>query len=292
MTTVTFAATQMACSDDSAANVDLAEQQVRDAAARGAQVILLQELFETPYFCKDLDSEFFELAHEGSQNPLLTRFQALAKQLEVVLPISFFERAGNTFFNSIGIIDADGALLGIYRKAHIPESPGYQEKFYFSPGDTGFRTWKTRYATIGVAICWDQWFPEAARALALLGAEVLLYPTAIGSEPGYPEIDSCGHWQRAMQGHSAANCMPVVASNRIGLEKGSSCDVTFYGSSFITDGTGAKLVEADRETQDILVAELDLGRMRAERAAWGLFRDRRPDLYGDLLTLDGKPQNP
>ena len=292
MTTVTFAATQMACDGDATANVARAEQQVRDAAGRGAQVILLQELFETPYFCKDLDSKYFDLAHEGSSNALLERFRAVAKELEVVLPISFFERAGNTFFNSIGIIDADGALLGIYRKAHIPDSPGYQEKFYFSPGDTGFRTWKTRYATIGVAICWDQWFPEAARTMALQGAEVLLYPTAIGSEPGYPEIDSCGHWQRVMQGHSAANCMPVVASNRIGQEKGSSCDVTFYGSSFITDATGAKLVEADRETQDILLAELDLEQMRAERAAWGLFRDRRPDLYSNLLTLAGEARMP
>ena len=287
MSKVTFAATQMACVDNSQSNIELAEKQVRDAASGGAQVILLQELFETLYFCKDLNSDYLELAHDGVANDLLKRFQALAKELSVVLPISFYERANNALFNSIGIIDADGELLGVYRKSHIPESPGYQEKFYFSPGDTGFRVWQTKYAKIGVAICWDQWFPEAARCMALQGAEALLYPTAIGSEPGYPEIDSCGHWQRAMQGHSAANCVPVVASNRIGLESGSSCDVTFYGSSFITDHTGAKLVESDRASQDIITAELDLEMMRRERAAWGLFRDRRPDLYGDILSLGG-----
>lgn len=288
MSKVTFAATQMACVEDAKTNIDLAEAQVREAAARGAQIILLQELFETPYFCKDLSSDFLELAHDGSANNLITKFQTIANELSVVLPISFFERANNAYFNTIGIIDADGALLGTYRKSHIPDSPGYQEKFYFSPGDTGFRVWQTRYAKIGVAICWDQWFPEAARCMALQGAEALLYPTAIGSEPGYPDIDSCGHWQRAMQGHSAANCLPVIASNRIGLETGESCDVTFYGSSFITDHTGAMLAESDRESQDIITAELDLDLMRRERVAWGLFRDRRPDLYGDILSLDGE----
>jgi N-carbamoylputrescine amidase len=288
MSKVTFAATQMACVEDSTTNIERAEAQVREAAARGAQVILLQELFETPYFCKDLDSKYLELAHAGKNNELVKRFQGIAKELSVVLPISFFERVNNTYFNTIGIVDADGELLGTYRKSHIPDSPGYQEKFYFSPGDTGFRVWQTRYAKIGVAICWDQWFPEAARCMALQGAEALLYPTAIGSEPGYPEIDSCGHWQRAMQGHSASNCMPVVASNRIGLEKGDICDVRFYGSSFITDHTGEKLVESDRESQDIITAELDLESMRRERAAWGLFRDRRPDLYGGILSLGGE----
>lgn len=288
MSKVTFAATQMACVENSDINVALAEQQVRAAAARGAQVILLQELFETPYFCKDLDNSYLELAHEGSANKLVRKFQKIARELSVVLPISFFERANNAFFNSIAVIDADGELLGIYRKSHIPDSPGYQEKFYFSPGDTGFHVWQTRFAKIGVAICWDQWFPEAARCMALQGAEVLLYPTAIGSEPGYPDINSSGHWQRAMQGHAASNCMPVIASNRIGLETGASCDVTFYGSSFITDHTGAIVVESDRDTQDIITAELDLDRMRIERATWGLFRDRRPDLYGDILSLDGR----
>jgi N-carbamoylputrescine amidase len=287
MSKVTFAATQMPCVEDSETNISRAEQQVRDAAARGAQVILLQELFETPYFCKDLDARYLDMAHVGYDNELLRRFKNLAKELSVVLPLSFFEKANAAYFNSIAIIDADGEILGVYRKSHIPDSPGYQEKFYFSPGDTGFRVWQTRYAKIGVAICWDQWFPEAARCMALNGAEALLYPTAIGSEPGYPDIDSCGHWQRAMQGHSAANCMPVIASNRIGLEQGESCDVTFYGSSFITDHTGAKLVESDRDNQDIITAELDLDQIARERAAWGLFRDRRPDLYGDILSLDG-----
>jgi len=287
MRKVTFAATQMACVADSDTNIELAEQQVRSAAAKGAQIILLQELFETPYFCKDLDSSWFDLAHDPSESPLLDRFSELAKELAVVLPISFFERANNSFFNSIAIIDADGERLGIYRKSHIPESPGYQEKFYFSPGDTGFRAWQTKYACIGVAICWDQWFPEAARSMALQGAEVLLYPTAIGSEPAYPEIDSRDHWQRAMQGHAAANCVPVVASNRTGLEKGKTCDVTFYGSSFIADHTGAMLAEADRDNAEILTVELELDRIARERRAWGLFRDRRPDLYGRLLSLDG-----
>ena len=288
MSKITFAATQMACTADRAANIALAEEQVRTAATQGAQVILLQELFETPYFCKDQDSAYFDLAHESAANPLVEHFSALARELSVVLPISFFERANNSFFNSIAIVDADGRVLGVYRKSHIPNSPGYQEKYYFSPGNTGFRTWRTRYANIGVAICWDQWFPEAARSMVLQGAEVLLYPTAIGSEPGYPDLDSCGHWQRVMQGHSAANCVPVVASNRIGLEKGKSCDVTFYGSSFITDHTGEKLAESDRTSQDVITAALDLETMRRERVAWGLFRDRRPDLYGGVLDLDGR----
>jgi N-carbamoylputrescine amidase len=277
----------MACSDDKNTNIAQAEELVRQAASKGAQVILLQELFETPYFCKDQDSRYFDFAHDAKDNALLKKFSKLAKKLKVVLPVSFFERDSNSFFNSIGIIDANGELLGIYRKSHIPDSPGYQEKFYFSPGNTGFRVWQTKYANIGVAICWDQWFPEAARTMVLQGAEALLYPTAIGSEPGYPEIDSCGHWQRVMQGHSAANCVPVIASNRIGLEKGDSCDVTFYGSSFITDHTGRILAEADRETQGVIAAALDLDAIRNERVAWGLFRDRRPDLYSGVLSLDG-----
>jgi len=285
MRIVKVAATQMSCGENAAENIALAEKQIRSAAVEGAQIVLLQELFESPYFCKDLNSDFFALAHESQNNPLVEHFRKLASELELVLPISFFERDNNAFFNSIAIIDADGSVLGIYRKSHIPESPGYQEKFYFSPGDTGFKVWETRYAKIGVAICWDQWFPEAARAMVLQGAELLLYPTAIGSEPGYPEIDSCAHWQRVMQGHSAANCVPVLASNRIGLERGDSCDVTFYGSSFITDNTGAKLAEAARDKQCFISAQLDLDKMQRERSAWGLFRDRRPDLYGSLLKL-------
>ena len=287
MSTVTFAATQMACVGDRDKNINAAEKKVREAASLGAQIILLQELFETPYFCKDMDSQYFELASPASDNKLIQRFQSIAKELAVVLPVSFYERSNNAYFNSIAVIDADGEMLGIYRKSHIPHSPGYQEKFYFSPGDTGFRVWKTKYATIGVAICWDQWFPEAARIMALHGAEALLYPTAIGSEPDYPRIDSAGHWQRTMQGHSAANCIPVIASNRTGTEKGESCDVTFYGSSFITDHTGDKLAESGRDGEDVILAELDLEKIRKERSAWGLFRDRRPDLYADILSFDG-----
>ncbi len=287
MSKITLAATQMACGEDRQTNIRNAGEQVRKAAAAGAQIILLQELFETPYFCKDQDSKYFDLAHAVEESSFLREFSALARELSVVLPISFFERAGNTFFNSIAIIDADGEILGVYRKSHIPNSPGYQEKYYFSPGDTGFRVWHTRYGCIGVAICWDQWFPEAARSMVLQGAEVLFYPTAIGSEPGFPDLDSRDHWQRVMQGHSAANCVPVVASNRVGAEKGASCDVTFYGSSFITDHTGAKLCEADRTETTVLTAEVDLDVMRKERVTWGLFRDRRPDLYGGLMHMDG-----
>lgn len=285
MSKVSFAATQMACVEDRGSNVALAEQQVRDAAARGAQIILLQELFETPYFCKDQDNAYFELAHEANDNALLERFQALAKELSVVLPVSFFERANNNYFNSIGIVDADGTLLGIYRKSHIPNSPGYQEKFYFSPGDTGFRAWQTKYACIGVAICWDQWFPECARAMAVMGAEILLYPTAIGSEPQDPALDSRHHWRRTMQGHAAANVMPLVASNRIGTEQGEKCAITFYGSSFITDHTGEVVAQADDHSESVLTATFDLDAVRRYRHAWGVFRDRRPDLYGPLLEL-------
>jgi N-carbamoylputrescine amidase len=286
MTTLTFAATQMACDWDTEANLSRGEALVREAAAQGAQVILLQELFETPYFCKDQAEQHFELARSASDNPVLGRFQALSKELGVVLPISFFERSGNTFFNSLAMIDADGRLLGVYRKSHIPQGPGYEEKFYFSPGNTGFQVWDTRYGRLGAAICWDQWFPEAARCMALMGAEALLYPTAIGSEPHIRGFDSRDHWQRAMQGHSAANLLPVVASNRIGREQGESCELTFYGSSFITDHTGGKLVEADRDSQTIITTAIDMDEARKARQAWGVYRDRRPDLYGALLDLD------
>ena len=284
---VTFAATQFACSPDAAANLDRAEHLVRGAAARGAQVILLQELFETPYFCKDHLAEHFGLARPVPGNAVLERFQALARELAVVLPFSFFERAHNAYFNSLAMIDADGSMLGVYRKSHIPEGPGYHEKYYFSPGDTGFRVWATRHGVLGVGICWDQWFPEAARCMALMGAEVLLYPTAIGSEPHDPRIDSRDHWQRCMQGHAAANVMPVVASNRIGVERGEKYEMTFYGSSFIADQTGAKVAEADRGGEAILTASFDLDAVRAQRHAWGVFRDRRPELYAPILTLDG-----
>ncbi|HVN42847.1 MAG TPA: N-carbamoylputrescine amidase [Steroidobacteraceae bacterium] len=285
---VTFAATQFACSPDAAANLESAERLVRQAARRGAQVILLQELFETPYFCKDHLTDHFALARPIESNPVVRRFQGLARELGVVLPVSFFERANNAYYNSLAMLDADGALLGVYRKSHIPEGPGYHEKFYFSPGDTGFRVWPTRYGTFGVGICWDQWFPEAARCMALMGAEALLYPTAIGSEPQDPSLDSMGHWQRCMQGHAAANLMPLIASNRIGVERGQHYEMTFYGSSFIADPTGAKVAEADRVSESVLTATFDLEAVRVQRHAWGVFRDRRPDLYAPLLTLDGR----
>jgi N-carbamoylputrescine amidase len=215
------------------------------------------------------------------------RFSALANELGVVLPISFFERAGRSFFNSVAVADSDGRVLGCYRKSHVPDGPGYEEKFYFSPGDTGFRVFSTAVGEVGVGICWDQWFPECARAMALLGAEVLCYPTAIGSEPQDPTLDSSAHWQRVMQGHAAANMVPVVASNRIGHEVGEPTEITFYGTSFITDATGAKVAEADRASASVLTANFDLDELAAARSSFGLFRDRRPDLYGPVLTLDG-----
>jgi N-carbamoylputrescine amidase len=285
---VTFAATQFACSANAAENLAAAERAVREAAARGAQVVLLQELFETPYFCKDHLASHFDLARPIADSPVVKRFQGLARELSVVLPLSVFERSHNAYFNSLAMIDADGEVLGVYRKSHIPEGPGYHEKYYFSPGDTGFRVWTTRYGNLGVGICWDQWFPEAARCMALLGADALLYPTAIGSEPQDPGIDSRDHWQRCMQGHAAANVMPLVASNRIGAERGQKYEMTFYGSSFIADPTGAKVAEADRSTATVLTATFDLDQVRAQRHAWGVFRDRRPDLYAPLLTFDGR----
>jgi N-carbamoylputrescine amidase len=284
---MTLAATQFACSTNAAQNLDRAERAVREAAGNGAQVVLLQELFETPYFCKDHLASHFDLARPIADSPVVRRFQALARELEVALPLSVFERANNAYFNSLAMIDADGSVLGVYRKSHIPEGPGYHEKFYFSPGDTGFRVWKTRYGTLGVGICWDQWFPEAARCMALMGADVLLYPTAIGSEPHDASIDSRDHWQRCMQGHAAANVMPLVASNRIGVERGQKYEMTFYGSSFIAGPAGEKLVEADRVTEAVITATFDLDAIRAQRHAWGVFRDRRPELYGPIMTLDG-----
>jgi N-carbamoylputrescine amidase len=286
MTNVSVAATQFACGWDVEANVAKAEALVRRAAAQGAQVILLQELFETPYFCKDQKQELFALARPAEDHPTLARMAALARELGVVLPVSFFERANNAYYNALAVIDADGRRLGVYRKSHIPDGPGYQEKYYFNPGDTGFRVWRTAHAALGIGVCWDQWFPEAARAMAIEGAEILLYPTAIGSEPQDAGIDSKGHWQRVMQGHAGANMMPLVAANRIGREAGESCTLTFYGGSFIADPWGAKVAEAGDE-EAVLVAGFDLDAIRARRAAWGFFRDRRPDLYGALLTLDG-----
>ncbi|MEQ8354470.1 MAG: N-carbamoylputrescine amidase [Kiloniellaceae bacterium] len=290
MREVTVAATQMACSWDREANIAGAEALVREAAGEGAQVVLIQELFETPYFCVDEKPDYFALAAPAEGHPVLTRMSALAAALQVVLPVSFFERANNAYYNSLAMIDADGSVMGVYRKSHIPDGPGYQEKFYFNPGDTGFRVWRTRYGTLGSGICWDQWFPECARAMALKGAEILFYPTAIGNEPQDPTISSKDHWQRTMQGHAAANMTPLVASNRIGKEQGEAASLTFFGASFIADPTGAKVAEADGENRGVITATFDLDAVAAQRASWGLFRDRRPDLYGALQTADGEPR--
>ena len=282
MRKVKVAATQMSCSWNREEVLDKAEKLVRKAAAEGANIILLQELFETPYFCQKQKFEYFDLAKPLSGNAAVKRFTEVAKELQVVLPISFYEKAGNTAFNTIAIIDADGTILGTYRKTHIPDGLPYAEKFYFTPGDTGFKVWKTKYADIGVGICWDQWFPEAARSMALLGAELLFYPTAIGSEPTL-NVDSKSHWQHAMQGHAAANIMPVIASNRIGTETDDESSMTCYGSSFIADQTGTIVAEADRETESVLVHEFDLDAIAQMRREWGVFRDRRPEMYGTLM---------
>jgi N-carbamoylputrescine amidase len=287
--TVTFAATQFACCDDAAKNADRAEALVRRAADQGANVILLQELFETPYFCKTQRADYFGLASPLEGNRLVARFAALAKELGVVLPVSFFEQAGQAYFNSVAIVDADGRALGVYRKSHIPDGPGYQEKYYFSPGDTGFKVWETAFGRLGVGICWDQWFPEAARAMALMGAEALLYPTAIGSEPPAPGYDSQPHWETVMRGHAGANLLPVIASNRIGGEASpEGVELTFYGSSFVADWSGKLVARASRDTEEVVMATFDLDEAQAIRRTWGVFRDRRPDLYAPLATLDGK----
>jgi N-carbamoylputrescine amidase len=289
---VTVAAMQFACNWDIDRNIATAERLVREAAGRGAQVILIQELFETPYFCIEQDSRHLRLATSVADNRAIRHFAPIARELGVVLPISFFEKANNSYFNSIAILDADGTILGVYRKAHIPNGPGYQEKNYFSPGDTGFKVWQTKYARIGVGICWDQWFPETARAMALMGAEILLFPTAIGSEPppALP-VNSRDHWQRTQQGHAAANLMPVVVSNRIGTERASQAPeqlyIRFYGSSFIADATGAKVAEADEEHEAVITAKFDLAEIDDLRSNWFVFRDRRPELYGVLTTYDG-----
>lgn len=282
---VRLAVVQMRCGEDAEANLDKAERLVREAAAQGAQVVLLQELFATRYFPQREREEPFSLAHEVENHPWLRRFSSLAAELNVVLPISFFERAGQAYFNSLAMIDADGALLGVYRKSHIPDGPGYEEKYYFNPGDSGFRTWRTRHGAIGVGVCWDQWFPEAARAMALQGADLLLYPTAIGSEPEEAGgLDTRAMWQRAMIGHAVANGVYLAAANRVGRED----DATFYGSSFVVDMMGETLAEAGRDGEEILYADLDLEHARTFRAGFGFFRDRRPDLYAPLLTLDGR----
>ena len=289
MRTVTFATTQFACSWDRRANIEKAKSLVRDAAAKGANAILVQELFETPYFCQEQSADHYALAAPFEGNRLIAEMAELARSLGVVLPVSFFEKAGHAHFNSLAMIDADGTVMGLYRKSHIPDGPGYQEKFYFTPGDTGFKVWRTKFGTFGAGICWDQWFPESARAMALMGAEVLFYPTAIGSEPPpAPPLDSRDHWRRVMQGHAAANVMPLVSSNRIGTEKARASEITFYGSSFIADQTGAVIAELDREHEGVAVATFDLDAVAKARASWGLFRDRRPDLYGAIVSHDGQ----
>jgi N-carbamoylputrescine amidase len=289
---VTVACTQMHCSWDIEANIARAEALVHQAADQGAQIILLQELFETPYFCIDEQNKHFDLARPIDEQPTIQRMQKIARERELVLPVPFFERAGLAYYNSVATVDADGSIVGHYRKSHIPDFPAYEEKFYFSPGDTGFQAIDTRYGRIGIGICWDQWFPEAARAMVLKGAEILFYPTAIGSEIQSPDVDSKDHWQTVMRGHAAANVVPVIASNRIGSESSDAVEMEFYGSSFITDHTGAITKSADRTTECVLTATIDLEAARLYRQTWGVFRDRRPDLYRSLLTLDGKQTIP
>ncbi len=279
---VKVAGIQMQMSENRAANIDKAEEKVREAAANGAQIILLPELFEGYYFCKDMDKQYFEWARPLANNPIIGRFSALAKELKVVLPISYFEEDNGEYYNSLVMIDADGTVMENYRKTHIPDGPGYEEKFYFKPGNSGFKVWKTAYANVGVGICWDQWFPETARSLTLLGADMIFYPTAIGSEPEIG-VDSAAHWQRVQMGHSAANIIPVIAANRIGEEVGESCSLTFYGSSFITDHTGEKVAEASRDAEEILYNTIDPVAIREHRHYWGLIRDRRPECYGEIV---------
>ena len=287
MRTVTVATTQMACGWDKQQNIDTATELVTKAAKAGANIVLLQELFETPYFCQVHDFDYFKLATSVADNAAINHFKALAKELDIVLPISFYEKSGNTFFNSVTVIDADGEILGTYRKTHIPDGIPYAEKFYFTPGDTSFKVWDTKYAKIGVGICWDQWFLECARSMALMGAELLFYPTAIGDEPTLG-INSKGHWQRCMQGHAAANLMPVIAANRIGTEtisqNGNDSTLKFYGSSFITDGRGEIIQEASKDKKEVLTAAFDLDELAIACRQWGVFRDRRPSMYGTLLT--------
>ena len=286
MGTVTVAAVQMRCTSRVEENIARAESLVREAANEGAQIILLPELFEHPYFCQERRYEYYAFAKPVEENDAVRHFAGIARELSTVLPISFFERDKNRLFNTVAVLDADGSNLGIYRKTHIPDDHYYQEKFYFTPGDTGFQVFKTRYGTIGIGICWDQWFPETARGMAVKGAELLFYPTAIGSEP-ILSVDSMPHWRRCMQGHAACNLMPVVAANRVGLEEvvpcaengGQKSALQFYGSSFITDGTGELLKTMDRQSEGVILAKFDLDALAADRFAWGLFRDRRPEVY-------------
>lgn len=291
MRKVTVAAVQMSIPETPEKSVEKADKLVREAAAKGADIILLPELFENWYFCQERRYDSYKLALPLEENPAVRHFKGVASELGVVLPISFFERDNTVLYNSLAMIDADGEILGVYRKTHIPDDHFYQEKFYFTPGNTGFKVWDTKFGRIGAGICWDQWFPEAARCMALMGAELLLYPTAIGSEP-IIECDSMPHWRRCMQGHSAANLMPVIAANRVGIERVTpdednshqSSSLTFYGSSFITDGTGELLQSADRESDCVILQELDLDAIAELRMSWGVFRDRRPEAYRQITT--------
>ena len=284
---VKVAATQMSCSWEIEENITKAKKIIHDASDQGANIILLQELFQTPYFCIEYDEKIFRLAKSFKDNDIINEMSAIAKKLNVVLPISYFEKDNNAYFNSIAIIDGDGTILGNYRKSHIPDGIGYLEKYYFNPGDTGFKVWNTKFGNIGVGICWDQWFPEAARIMALKGADILFYPTAIGDEPR-SHYDSSGAWQIVMQGHAAANVMPVVASNRIGFETVKGQTNGFYGKSFICDRSGAILSEASKDKEEIITAEINIEEDHLFRRNWGLFRDRRVELYKELLTLDGE----
>ena len=285
---VKVAATQMSCTSNIEENITRGEALVREAAKEGANIILLQELFETPYFCQKEKPEYYGFATELEKNKAVNHFKLIAAELDVVLPISFYEKKNNARYNSLAMINADGEILGVYRKSHIPDGPGYEEKYYFNPGDTGFRVWETQYGKIGVGVCWDQWFPEAARCMALMGAELLLYPTAIGSEPEDSAVDSRDHWTACMLGHAAANLIPVVASNRIGYEEDEDSGITFYGSSFIAGPTGQILTRANRKDRAVITAEFDLDRLEFQRIEWGVFRDRRPDLYQVMMTNDGE----
>ena len=283
---VKVAATQMSCSWELDQNISKAKNIIVQAAKKGANIILLQELFQSPYFCIEYDEKIFHLAQTFENNKVLKEMSELCKELNVVLPISYFERSNNAYFNSVAVIDSDGTILGNYRKSHIPDAPGYLEKYYFNPGNTGFKVWDTNFGKIGIGICWDQWFPEAARIMALKGADILFYPTAIGNELT-SDYDSSDAWQRAMQGHAVSNIVPVVASNRIGVEEVQNQSNGFYGRSFISDHTGKILKEGSRDKEEILIAEVDLEQNHLFRRNWGLFRDRRTDLYEEILTLDG-----
>jgi N-carbamoylputrescine amidase len=286
MKNIKVAAIQMSCTRNVKENIKKADRMVREAASKDATIILLQELFENIYFCQKEKLEYYELSKTVEENDAINHFTIVAKELGVVLPISFYERKNNARYNSIVILDADGSNLGLYRKSHIPDGPGYEEKFYFNGGDTGFKVFKTKYATIGVGICWDQWFPEAARIMTLKGAELLFYPTAIGSEPDGSGTESIKHWQRCMQGHAAANIVPVIASNRIGKEIEDEMEIDFYGGSFMTDEKGKIIAEAKNQ-EEIIYSTYDLDDIDLKRVDWAVFRDRRPDLYQPILTLDG-----